>query len=215
MCFSESASFSASGILAVMSILSLSAAKKHPKYLALALIPLFFSIQQFSEGVQWHLFNEGMAASPLMWGARSIYVFFAYILWPFWIPFSLYKVEEIPTRANYLKILSILGGLLSLYNLYQVIFFPVEAAVIDKSIQYTSGIPHNEVWAYLFITLAPWFISSLQGTTSVGIVIAASIAISSYFYYDVFTSVWCFFSALISGLVVIVLNFPERMRGRY
>lgn len=208
MCFSESASFASSAMLAVMSYFSLKTASKQPRYFALALIPLFFAIQQFSEGLEWHSINAGI---PEMAAAKYVFLFFAYAWWPFWIPLSLLIAEEKPSRYIYLSALTVLGFLLTTYNLYHLYYFPVQTTVINKSIHYTTGIPYEEIWPYLFLTLTPWFVSSLKGTKVLGIVIAISTALSSYFYYESFTSVWCFFSALISGVVIIILKLQKRL----
>lgn len=207
MCFSESASFSASGLLAIMSIFSLKAARKLPKYLPLALIPLFFALQQFSEGLQWHFFNAGTPSTY----AKFVYSFFAFAWWPFWIPFALYFAEEEATRKTAFGVLALLGLILAGNNFYHVINHPVQAAVVEKSIQYTTGISVNTVWPYFFLTIIPWFLSSLKGTTILGIIVAISAFAASYFYYDAFTSVWCFFSALFSALVIIILRIQKRI----
>lgn len=204
MCFSETASFSTSALLVVLSIFSLKAARKAPKYTSLALIPLFFAIQQFSEGVQWHFLGH----APF---AKYVYAFFAFAWWPFWIPFALLIAEDNPTRKTAFGVLTFLGFFLGAYGLYHVLTHPVQVAIVENSIQYTAGISESTIWPYFFLTLFPWFCSSLKGTTFLGIVIAISTFATSYFYYNFFTSVWCFFAALLSGLVVITLKIQKKV----
>src|SRR5690242_9093334 len=59
MCFSVGASFTASGILAVIGGFALVRAPKY--YRALAAIPLLFALQQFAEGVVWMTLTHPLA----------------------------------------------------------------------------------------------------------------------------------------------------------
>lgn len=211
MCFSETASFTASGVLAIMSFFSLKAARAYPKYFPLALIPLFFAVQQFAEGLQWHFFNAGQTSLPSMATSRNVFAFFAYAWWPFWIPFSLLIAEEAYFRKIFLTAFTFLGFVFGAFSLYHIVSIPVKAEVVKNSIQYTAGVPYEIIFPYFLFTIAPWFISSLRGAAFLGTVIAISVAAGGYFYYDAFTSVWCFFSALISGLVIFVLKAQKRI----
>ena len=80
MCFSASASFAASGGLAVLGGASLAIAKKENKLLAL--VPLMFAVQQGFEGIQWLYLQANTTSMIVGYG----FVFFAFLVWPIYVP---------------------------------------------------------------------------------------------------------------------------------
>jgi len=88
MCFSASASFIAGGGLTALGSASLPIAKKRKKLLAA--LPLLFGIQQISEGFQWQSLNAG-TTSP---AAGYFFLFFASIVFPIYIPLSVFILDK-------------------------------------------------------------------------------------------------------------------------
>jgi hypothetical protein len=211
MCFSETASFSAAGVLAVMSFFSLKGASRHSRYLPLALIPLFFAVQQFSEGLQWHFFKADQTLIPSMSASKYVFTFFAYAWWPFWIPLSLLVAEDAPLRKIFLSAFAVLGFLYGAYILHHFAYTPVKAVAMENSIQYTAGLPYEVFWPYLILTIVPWFVSSLRGAAILGTLFFLTAAVASYYYYNAFVSVWCFLGALVSALVIVILNNQKKV----
>ena len=92
MCFSSSASFSTGAILGVAGLLTITKVKNSDQYI-FASIPLFFSIQQFSEGLVWlSLTKSNFAIWESM--ATNIFLIFAQVVWPIWVPLSIYLLEK-------------------------------------------------------------------------------------------------------------------------
>src|SRR5690242_6586365 len=87
MCFSAPASFVASAALLPAGVYCIRAAfRKNRAYLSLAAVPIFFSVQQFCEGLVW--LGLGQDNESLVRTASIAYCYFAIAFWPFWIPFS-------------------------------------------------------------------------------------------------------------------------------
>ena len=81
MCFSATASFTASALLTPVGLYALRRTyQSDPRYLALAAFPLLFGIQQAIEGGLW-LALEGRATLSTSTTALG-FLFFAYLLWP-------------------------------------------------------------------------------------------------------------------------------------
>src|SRR5690606_8023290 len=98
----------------------------------LALIPWFFAIQQASEGFVWLKIPEGIAA-------KNIFLFFAYVFWPIWIPFSLYFAEENPIRK---QLLTLCLGIGLAVGCFLMPVIPQTAAVeYSHSLQYIQNTP--------------------------------------------------------------------------
>src|SRR5690349_25018906 len=135
MCFSASASFGAGIILGVIGVVTLKKAKNFPQRL-LAAIPLIFSIQQFSEGVLWlALMNSHYAG----WQQSATYIFlvFAYMVWPVWIPLTIMLLEKNKKRRKLLQVLFITGIFISVYIAFCMLSYSVKAVVFNYHIHYT------------------------------------------------------------------------------
>src|SRR5262249_39162470 len=92
MCFSPEASFLAGAALLPAGCYCVqSAFRKDLRYLPLAVVPVAFGVQQWSEGVVW-LGLQGNDPT-LITQASVFFLFFAVAFWPFWIPFSLLVPE--------------------------------------------------------------------------------------------------------------------------
>jgi hypothetical protein len=97
VCFSAAASFTVGGALLPAGAYCVWAAlRKKPSYLGLAVVPLFFGIQQISEGFVWlaldHKQDEAVRAGSL------VFLFFALAFWPWWFSVASAIMESSPRR---------------------------------------------------------------------------------------------------------------------
>lgn len=211
MCFSETASFTAAAVLSLQGSLSLNLVKKEKAFLLLGMVPLLFAVQQFSEGIIWHYFNHQLPLEGA--GLMAVYIFltFAFLVWPIFIPLALYKAESIKTKKIIL-FLFVLGGIFwGLYLLLSVPYSDVTVAIKEHSIFY--GLEYfsdRQVfilkWIYLGLLIIPIFISSLSSMYLFGLLTIITAFIANYFYRATFTSVWCFFAAILSFMLYFVIK---------
>jgi hypothetical protein len=208
MCFSASASFAATGVVSVAGVAALGSAKK-PSHLLLGAIPLFFAVHQFAEGVLWLALSGGEHAA---WRQPAMFTFLIVgrVVWPFWIPLAILGVEEDPARRKVLWALLSLGVSLAVAETYGLLAYPVSASIAGQHVQYRLDSPLPFRWAvdtcYVLVTVLPPFASSIRLTRTLGMLVLVSFIVSKIFYYQYFISVWCFFAALISAMVVAVVR---------
>lgn len=205
MCFSAGASFSAAALLGGVAYASLKKGAKTP-YLYLAMIPLFFAIQQAAEGVLWVSLKNGYY--PSLWGLSAEYFFllFAFVVYPVWIPLSLSILEKNPFRRNLLFLFLGFGVYIALYNVYFILFSEkLEAKIVDCSIQYYQGTIEGKI-GYAIPIFLPMFLSSIRWMSVFGIITLFTFVISLIFYSVTFTSVWCFFAAIVSVMIYVILQ---------
>lgn len=208
MCFSPEASF-AGGI--VISSIGIATVKKvhKPSQLVFASIPLFFGIQQIAEGFLWLTL-----ASPEYETIQKIstYIFMgmAQVLWPVILPISVLLMEENNKKRKILKVLLALGLLLSLYYTFCILTFNIKPQIMDYHIRYKTDYPKPlKIWAfiaYLIATITPLFVSSIKKTHLMGVLMFFSCLVTALFFRQYLTSVWCFFAALISGVIYWILR---------
>ena len=205
MCFSPEASFAAAAVLSGLGYASLKAAKTKPLIL-LGLIPCFFALQQFSEGIVWLNLRDVISSSFLTEMAKNTYLLIAF-LWPFWIPLSLFLNEKNSIKKKFLFLFLILGMIAFLsISFYALPIQKTYPAIKGNSIQYGSLAPFYTKVIYALIILIPCFISSLRYMWAFGLFIVLSFAIAEMFYSYAFASVWCFFVAIISFSIYFIIK---------
>lgn len=205
MCFSAGASFGASALLIGVGIVSVRKAEK-PGMLPFAAMPILFGVQQFAEGILWLTFmNRDLAP----WHDASIYffLFFAQVIWPFWVPFAIWSMEPDTTRKKMLTYFMMLGGAFSAYLVYCLFAYEVSAIIDGGHIKYYLYFPNMELRRslYFFVTLIPFFISGLKYMKLLGGAFLCALIISYFFFLGFVISVWCFFAAVLSALILFVV----------
>ena len=207
MCFSATASFIAGGTLSTIGGATIKKVKKKSE-LPYAAIPLLFGIQQIIEGVLWLSFYNNLVLIRTV--ATFLFSLFAYALWPAFVPFSVKLLEPSSGRKKILFVLQTIGGGVGLYSLYFIIKFPITCSIVNYSIQYAGTIPfgYQIFWLYCVSACGSCFVSSHKIINIFGVFLIVSIAITYHYYLVSFVSVWCFFAALLSG--VVYLYFVKR-----
>lgn len=211
MCFSASASFIAGSALLAVGAITVNKATKKAE-LPFAMIPLLFGIQQIVEGVVWLTFRFD---APLLNSIMTfVYSLFSHVLWPIYVPFSILLLEPAPWRRKTISTFLLVGAAVGIYLLVRLLQFSVTSEAIGGHILYVS--PHFYVvpvmGAYLAATCISMFFSSHKLVVVFGIVALLSIVVAYKFYTLWFISVWCFFAAILSGLVYLYFKNEEQCR---
>ena len=110
MCFSATASFVAGGALVATGLTTVKICQ-NKKHIPFASIPLLFGVQQLSEGFLWLALEKQQYSH---WETNSTYffLFFAQIVWPLWVPFSIRLMElspRIKQRLNFILLIGIIN----------------------------------------------------------------------------------------------------------
>ncbi|HUR66752.1 MAG TPA: DUF6629 family protein [Chitinophagaceae bacterium] len=231
MCFSATASFGAGAVLGTIGIIAVAKARTKPQK-AFAAIPLIFAIQQFSEGLLWLSLNDTGIA-----GWRSfltyIYLVFAMAVWPFWIPFTIWLLEKDAKRKKMMNLFVWIGAvvaagvgvILSLYPVQVITPFCFNCpgsstASLRHHLHYEFSIPQmvkNLIIAfsvlYIVATIITPFISGIKNMRWIGIVFLASYLFAITMYNGFVISVWCFFAALLSFVVLWIIVSLRNEKG--
>ena len=208
MCFSAEASFAGGIIISAIGIVTVREVHK-PSQLVFASIPLFFGLQQVVEGSLW-LTIQNPEFVNLQRIGTYFFLIMADFLWPTIIPMAVLLMEENRKRKRILKILLAMGISLSLYYAYCLLFFNVTPQIMGYHIQYNTTFPKSlsmpAFITYLIVSITPLFISSIKRTHLLGILMFLSCLVTAIFFTQYLTSVWCFFAALISGVIFWILK---------
>ncbi len=205
MCFSASASFIASGALAALGGVFFVSAKKKDK--VLAVIPIMFSIQQFCEGIQWLYLNSGSSS----YIAGYFFLFFAFILWPLYVPIMVFLLDK--SERKILGWFILAGVAVAIYFSTIFLLGPLDIQRVNSCVSYNFSFPFQNfvVLAYLLAIVGSLCISSLNIFRYFGIVVGFLGLVSWFFFALTFTSVWCFFAAIVSLMFFFYVKYKHKV----
>ena len=208
MCFSASASFIAGTSLLAVGAVTVRKAR-HKAELPFAAIPLLFGVQQLIEGVIWLTFRFD---APLLNPAMTfVYSLFSHVLWPFYVPLCALLLEPVRWRRKALAAFLAAGAAVGLYLLVNMFRVPIVSAAVGGHIEYAS--PHFFIVPVMAGYLAATGISTLFSSHRIvrvfGIAALLSFLGAYAIYAKWFISVWCFFAAVLSAIVL--LYFTNRI----
>lgn len=220
MCFSDTASFSAGGILILGGALvlgrTMTTGRSSGERL-LASFPLLFGIQQLGEGVVW-LGIEGQIPPATAQLGMAVFIAAAYVLWPVLGPVTGFLLEPPGPRRNAFLAL-IAGGVgIAGYLAYAALIAPQTPQAVDAwggHIWYMHEfeyIPYIE--SLYFMTACSALLLSRHRTAFwFAVVLTVSFLLTMWGeHLYVLPSVWCFFAACASAIIVVGL-WPRQRGG--
>ena len=201
MCFSATASFTAGAGLLVIGAITIRLSGDRAE-LPFAAIPAVFGVQQLIEGALWLTFPD---KAPLLNSALThIYSLFSHVLWPIYVPIAVLLIEPIEWRRKLLAGIALSGAAVGLYLLYYLVTQPLVAQVEGHHITYIS--PHfytvPVMIVYIIATCVSSLFSSCGSVRSFGFVSLLASGAAGIFYSAWFISVWCFFAAILSMIIL-------------
>jgi len=204
MCISAEASFAVSAGLGVTGIATLRCTGAKP--LAwLATVPALFAIQQCAEGVVWLYLNGGFHQTPVSRTAQYVYLMFAYLWWPTYMPLAVTMDEPVSWRRRW-SFAAVVGGIcISAVDTYYLFTTDLTPVVVGHSIQYGQGAATARM-TYGTISLLPLFITSIPKLWILGILSVLTFLIAELFFPLTFISVWCILAAVCSVVVWYVVR---------
>lgn len=148
---------------------------------------------------------------------------FSHLFWPAWVPVSAWLVEPEARRRRYQLLLAAVGGALGLSMVVPILLFEdwLAVEVAMGSLDYRTTLIHDAYVSrevlravYAVAVLGALGLSSHRPLRRFGLLVAVSLLAAEIFFPFAFISVWCFFAALLSaGLVLLlVVDRPGRPR---
>lgn len=216
MCFSPTASFAASAALVPLGGYTFrESLKRNRKYIAVALLPMIFGFQQFTEGFVWLGLQSQNATQVKIFS--YLFLFFAFGLWPFYVPFMIWNIEKDKTwRKRVLLAFTFAGAVVGILVYVPLIIGTTSftTRICNDCIAYETsrGDLHRNIYTlmYLLVTVIPFFLAKNKKMLIFGGLIIGSIVITLYFYSFAFFSVWCFFAAILSVYILYVIRTEEQ-----
>ena len=209
MCFSAPASFLAAGVTGIIGIGCLTKVRR-ARELPLAAMPLLFSAQQLAEGLLWltlPVAPDAAQASLLTF----IFLVYAKVFWPIYVPVASALVEPDARRRAIMWAIGAGGAAIGAYFLQRIWHADHMASILGGHIVYEgpADLPLAVGVIYFLATCLAPLLSSYRAVRVLALIVLAGAVITYAFYWQAFTSVWCFFAAAAS--IVLYHHFAREM----
>lgn len=210
MCFSPAASFFTAAVTGASGVAALQRTRSKREW-PLAAVPLFFSAQQTIEGALW-LALPVDPHGPVCLALTDTFLIFALLFWPVFAPLAALLIEEDKTRRHLIAACALVGLGVSAYLAFVLANGTHTALLKQGHIVYDSVPPPAAAVGifYLIATGLALALSSHRAVNLLSIIVVAGNVVAWIAYWDAFVSVWCFFAAAAS--IVILLHFQRATR---
>jgi hypothetical protein len=213
MCFSLGASLGAGAILLAVGYAAVSLSRT-PQQHVLCAIPLLFSFQQFTEALLWLALQHD---SYSQWKGPPLYLYLllAQVIWPVFLPLAVLLAEKEPLRKKAQVTLAAAGVITAACFSYGLLFYNADASITHHHIRYTLDFPLLSRWyggiLYLAAAMGAPVLSSNSRIRLIGAFLLASYLVTRFLYKDYLISVWCYFAAAISLVVLFDIIRQNRL----
>jgi len=199
VCFSSTASFTASAVLGGIGFATLPFVRDRREWLFAAL-PLGFAAHQLLEGAIWQQVEQSSEPS-VRTGAVVAWLFYAWFLLPIWMPLAARALEPDRRRRRWMLGLTGLGVLTGTFLFVSSMILSAGVRVTRHHLEYQ--LPMHPGWLlavpYLLATCLPLLLSTRVFVRRFGVAMVVALGASSAIAAKELSSVWCFFAALLSA----------------
>ena len=212
MCFSATANFVGSGVLATVGVMTLTRVK-HRRELLFAALPTLFAVHQFIEGFVW-LGLDGILSPKVTHNMGAAFMLYAQGLLPFLLPLSVLLFEPDKHSRRRMRPFLLIGAGTAVYILWALTAYPTQVFVRGNSIVYLNPATNNTAVAILYViaTCGSLLFSKIKDMVIFGIanviILLVVMGVKSY----AFTSVWCAWAAVASIIILAYFWKTHRMR---
>lgn len=208
MCFSAQADLVGGLVIGAIGVDVLRHVKGRRDHLALAVLPLMFAAHQVDEAFVWWGLQGHVSASVgrvAMW----IYLLFAFVLLPTYIPLAVLAIEPPGARRRVMGAFACLGVGVSGVLLAAMLRGPVTAGLGHDHLAYTTSLRSGAlvVAAYVLATCGSLLASGYRNVALFGIINLIAVAVLARLTIDGFASLWCGWAALTSGAFALHLRY--------
>jgi hypothetical protein len=208
MCFSASASFAAGTALLALGVVTVRRTRRMAEW-PFALIPALFGVQQLMEGGLWLTLDTPQQACLNTLLAQGFSAF-SQVIWPIYIPLAVWLLEPAGWRRHAIALMALAGAAVSLFLLWYLLHVPAVAQVQGRHIAYIFPHFHEPLATALYLLgacVSP-LLSCFKTVRLFGLLATLSLLTTATLYSQWLVSVWCFFAALLSS--VILMHFRAR-----
>ena len=206
MCFSATASFVASGVIATIGLATLRHVRE-PRTLLFAAMPLLFAFHQASEGFVW-LGLGGTIGPVALDHVAFLFMMYAQGILPFLMPLAVALMEPPGWRRGAIVALTCIGAVVCAWDVIGLISLPSRVFAEHHSIAYRNQMTGNFAISCLYVlaTCGALVLSTHRVVRWYGVLNVIGLTITQIVKEYDFASVWCFYAATLSVIIYWQFN---------
>ncbi|MDQ4132336.1 MAG: hypothetical protein M3179_03825 [Actinomycetota bacterium] len=206
MCFSAEADL-ATGLVAGLAGVDALRHTRQPGERVLAALPVLFGAHQLTEAFVWWGLTDRV---PWTVGDAAVWLYlsFAFVLLPVFVPLAVLAVEPDAGRRTVMKACAALGAVVAVVYLVALLVEPVSAQIDGHRVVYLNRLDGNGAVNALYVVSGclPLLSSSHRGVVAFGVVNVAALAVLLWLDSNAKTSLWCAWAALSSVAIAAHLR---------
>lgn len=208
MCFSVQADLVGGVVVGAIGIDVLRHVDGRRAYMGLAALPLMLGLHQLDEAfVWWGL--QGHVSMRVGTIATWIYLLFAFVVLPVYIPIAVMLLEPDRRRRSLMMGFAVLGVMVSGVLLAAMLRGPVTASLGMRHVAYTTDLRAGGlvVAMYVLATCGSLILSSYRDVAVFGVINLIAVAVFAKLAVDGFASLWCAWAAVASAAFAVHLRY--------
>ena len=208
MCFSAQADLVGGVVVSGIGIDVLRHVKGRRRYLPMAALPMMLGLHQIDEAfVWWGL--QGHVGSAVGTAATWIYLLFAFVVLPVYVPVAALCIETDRRRRRAMQPFIVLGVVVAVVLLAAMLRGPVRAELGHLHLGYSTDLRAGGCVGGLYVvaTCGALLVSSHRDIAVFGVLNLIAVLVLAKLALDGFASLWCGWAASCSGLFAVHLRY--------
>ncbi|MHB1208193.1 MAG: DUF6629 family protein [Acidimicrobiales bacterium] len=210
MCFSPEGDLIGGAVVVAIGIDACLHLRRRFEYVPIAVLPIVLGLHQIDEVFVWW-WLQGHVARGIGLAAMWIYLLFALVILPTLVPLLIFFfMSKSPQRWRIVPFV-ILGVIVSVILLEAMLVGDPSVRLGTLHLTYTIGLRNGiaVIGLYIVATCGPLLASGFRPMVWFGVVNLVAVIILAMLCASGFTSLWCFYAALVSGAVALHLRFSQ------
>ena len=215
MCFSPAGDLVGGAVVAAIGVDACLHMKGRTEYLAIASLPLVLGLHQIDETfVWWGL--QGHVSQGVGHVAMWIYLVFALVVLPVFVPLLMFLLLKGQYRRRRIVPFLAIGIAVAAVLLESMLVGHPRASLGAYHLAYTIGLRHGIVVIGLYIvaTCGPLFVTGYPSIAWFGVANLVAVVGLALLCASGFTSLWCFYAALVSAAIALHLRYSTHYAGQ-
>jgi hypothetical protein len=211
MCFSPTGDLVGGAVVVGIGIDACLHLKRRFEYVAIAALPVALGLHQIDETFVWW-WLQGHVGSGVGEVAMWIYLVFALVVLPMLIPLMVFFFMRRSPRRWRVAPFVVLGIVVSGILLEAMLVGHPEVRLGTYHLAYTIGLRHGTfiIGLYIVATCGPMLASGFRPMVWFGAANLIAVIVLALLCASGFTSLWCFYAALVGGAVALHLRLMDR-----
>ena len=211
MCFSPTGDLVGGAVVVGIGIDACLHLKRRFEYVAIAALPIALGLHQIDETFVWW-WLQGHVGSGVGEVAMWIYLVFALVVLPVLVPLMVFFFMRRSLRRWRVAPFVVLGIVVSGFLLEAMLVGHPEARLGAYHLAYTIGLRHGTfiIGLYIVATCGPMLASGFRPMVWFGAANLVAVIVLALLCASGFTSLWCFYAALVGGAVALHLRLMNR-----